>query len=242
MLSISIKRIKLGEINSERLLLENICFDLEPKKIFTILGKNGSGKSTLIKSLTGLLDKKYYSVEGSVIFEEENILTLPQEILLQLRKNKIKYVFQDAANSFDPLKPLRYYFDIVNQKDELNSLLEYFFLPKQEELYKLYPYEISGGMAQRVGIVLSLLAHPKLLILDEPTSGIDSAIANLMLLKLKDFVSQGNSVLLVTQDIIFAEKISDKISYLSGGKLAQFYNTSEFFKISEYSDINFLKA
>jgi ABC-type multidrug transport system ATPase subunit len=97
-------------------------------------------------------------------------------------------------------------------------------------------------MAQRVSIVLSLLARPRFLILDEPTSGIDPAITNLVLLKLKDFVLEGNSVLLVTQDIVFAEKISDRISYLSGRKLTPFYDTSEFFKISEYSDFNFLNS
>jgi ABC-type glutathione transport system ATPase component len=242
MVSVSIKQVKLREINSERILLENIRFELEPGKIYTILGKNGSGKSTLVKSLTGLLDGKFYSVDGNVFFEKEDVLAMPQEKLLLLRKNKIKYVFQDAANSFDPLRPLQYYFDLINQKNETGALLEYFLLPKHEELFKLHSYEISGGMAQRVSIVLSLLARPRFLILDEPTSGIDPAITNLVLLKLKDFVLEGNSVLLVTQDIVFAEKISDRISYLSGRKLTPFYDTSEFFKISEYSDFNFLNS
>jgi ABC-type glutathione transport system ATPase component len=242
MVSVSIKQVKLREINSERILLENIRFELEPGKIYTILGKNGSGKSTLVKSLTGLLNGKFYSVDGNVFFEKEDVLAMPQEKLLLLRKNKIKYVFQDAANSFDPLRPLQYYFDLINQKNETGALLEYFLLPKHEELFKLHSYEISGGMAQRVSIVLSLLARPRFLILDEPTSGIDPAITNLVLLKLKDFVLEGNSVLLVTQDIVFAEKISDRISYLSGRKLTPFYDTSEFFKISEYSDFNFLNS
>ncbi len=237
MLSVSINEIKLVEINSVRLLLEKIMFDLEPGKIFTILGKNGSGKSTLIKSLTGLLDKKFYSVEGEVFFQGENILKMSEEKLLKLRRNKIKYVFQDAANSFDPLKKLKYYFDnSADHKIEIDLLLEYFLLPDLDELKKMYPYEISGGMAQRTALALALLANPKLIILDEPTSGIDSAIANLMLLKLKDFVSDGNSVLLVTQDLIFAKKISSKISHLADKRISSFYTPDEFFKISEYSD------
>jgi ABC-type glutathione transport system ATPase component len=241
MLSVSINEIKLIGINSERLLLEKIRFDLEPGKIFTILGRNGSGKSTLIKSLTGLLDTKFYSVEGEVFFQGENILKMSGEKLLTLRRNKIKYVFQDAANSFDPIKKLKYYFEkSANHKDEINLLLEYFLLPVQDELKKMYPYEISGGMAQRTALALALLANPKLLILDEPTSGIDSAIANLMLLKLKDFVSDGNSVLLVTQDLIFAKKISSRISHLADKRISYFYNPDEFFKIKEYSDPAFL--
>jgi peptide/nickel transport system ATP-binding protein len=191
----------------------------------------------LIKSLTGLLDKKFYLIEGEVFFQGENILKMPEEKLLKLRRNKIKYVFQDAANSFDPLKKLKYYFDnSAGHKSDTELLLEYFLLPVQDELKKMYPYEISGGMAQRIALALALLANPKLLILDEPTSGIDSAIANLMLLKLKDFVSDGNSVLLVTQDLIFAKKISSKISYLADNRISSFSNPDEFFKIKEYSD------
>ncbi|MGE5805568.1 MAG: ATP-binding cassette domain-containing protein [Ignavibacteria bacterium] len=241
MLSVSINEIKLIGINSVRLLLEKIRFNLEPGKIFTILGKNGSGKSTLIKSLTGLLDKKFYSTEGEVFFQGENILKMSEEKLLKLRRDKIKYVFQDAANSFDPIKKLKYYFGKpANHKDETNLLLEYFLLPDQDELKNMYPYEISGGMAQRTALAFALLANPKLLILDEPTSGIDSAIANLMLLKLKDFASDGNSVLLVTQDLVFAKKISSKISYLADNRISSFSDPDEFFKIKEYSDPSFL--
>jgi peptide/nickel transport system ATP-binding protein len=237
MLSVSIDEIKFKGMNSERLLLENIRFALEAGKIFTILGKNGSGKSTLVKSITGLLDRRFYIVAGEVIFEGENILKMPVEKLLSIRRNKIKYVFQDAANSFDSLKRLKYYFSKSEaEQKERESLLEYFLLPGSDELSRLYPYEISGGMAQRVSLVLSLLARPKLLILDEPTSGIDSAIANLMLLKLKEFASGGNSVLLVTQDLMFAKKISSGISHLRDKRLSPVYNRGEFLNINEFSD------
>lgn len=235
MLSVSIDNIKLLEGSLPRLLLEDIRFKTEPGKVYTILGKNGSGKSTLIKSLTGLLDKKFYEVNGKVFFEDEDILKLPGQKLLRLRREKIRYVFQDAMNSYDPLKPISYYFNkFTENKNEANAILEYFFLPEQDELGRLYPYEISGGMAQRISIVLSLLAHPRLLILDEPTSGIDSAVSNLILLKLKDYVNEGNSVLLVTQDILFAEKASDKISFLTEKKLGSFVVPSEFFRMNEH--------
>jgi ABC-type dipeptide/oligopeptide/nickel transport system ATPase component len=93
----------------------------------------------------------------------------------------------------------------------------------------MHPYEVSGGMAQRISFVLALLSHPEIIILDEPTSGIDSAIANLFMLKLKEFVGNNkNCALLVTQDILFAEKISDRIAYLAGGKLSEFCTVNEF--------------
>ena len=226
-------------IKNKKKLLSNIQFKLEQNNIYTILGANGSGKTTFIKSLTDLLDKRFYSVTGKVTFEGRDIFTMEKEELLYLRKNKIKYLFQDAVSSFDHLKNFGYYFNLlVKNKDEIDPLLQYFFLPNSKELLKLYPYEVSGGMAQRINFVLALLIHPQLLILDEPTSGIDLAISNLFLLKLKDFVSkENNSALLVTHDLDFANKVSDKIAFLSGGKLTEFYSPEEFFKVKNYSDL-----
>ncbi len=232
MLNADIQEIKLTGPKNGRILLVNIQLSLEPNKIFTILGKNGSGKSTLIKSITKLLDEKSYSVKGRILFDENDLLKLNSDKLLDIRRKKIKYVFQDAANSFDPLKTFKYYFEhLAKKKEEISPLLKYFILPEEKELYKLYPYEVSGGMAQRISFVLALLAHPEIIILDEPTSGIDSAIANLFLIKLKEFANaNNNSVLLVTQDIDFAEKVSDKIAYLNEGRLSSFYSKKEFFE------------
>ncbi len=233
MLDVEISDIVIKDVKT---LVSNVRFNLEKNKIYTILGANGSGKTTLIKSLTGLLDKRFYSTSGKVIFEGKNIFTLGCEELLDLRRNKIKYLFQDAVNSFDHLKKFDYYFNLlVNNKKEIDPLLEYFLLPDSRELMKLYPYEVSGGMAQRINFVLILLTHPQIIILDEPTSGIDSAISNLFLLKLKEFVSDKNKAsLLVTHDLAFANKLSDKIAFLSDSKLTEFYTPEEFFKINDY--------
>ncbi len=232
-------------INNKKTILSNAKFELEENRIFAVLGINGTGKTTLIKSLTGLLDKRFYTVKGNIFFEGNNILTLNKSELINLRKNKIKYVFQDAVNSFDHLKTFEYYFErLTKNAEEITPLLEYFLLPAKDELYKLYPYEVSGGMAQRINFVLVLLAHPRVIILDEPTSGIDLANSNLFLLKLKEFVNNGsNTALLVTHDISFAEKVSYKIAFLNNGKLSEFLTVNEFFKVHNYSELeNFLNA
>ncbi len=227
-------------INNNKTILSNVKFELEKNQIYTILGVNGTGKTTLIKSLTGLLDKRFFTVNGSVIFEDQNIFALNKNELIYLRKNKIKYVFQDAVNSFDPLKTFEYYFErLAKNQEEINSLLEYFLLPAKVDLYKLYPYEVSGGMAQRINFVLVLLAQPQFIILDEPTSGIDIAVSNLILLKLKEFACAGsNAALLVTHDISFAEKVSSKIAFLNNGTLSGFLPVKDFFsKLSALREI-----
>jgi len=229
-LEADIKYIRIKITEQQPVILRDINFSLSPNKIYTILGENGSGKSTLIKSLTCLLPQNQYVVEGEVKLNSLNLFKASAEELIKIRQYKIRYVLQDSINSFDPLRKLGYYFNsrIIN-KNDIESLLDYFLLPEYEIISKMHPYELSGGMAQRLTVVLALAANPELLILDEPTSGIDYTLMNLTFLKLKDYVRQNeNSVLLVTQDWNFALRISDYISLLSDGNLSQFYSASEF--------------
>lgn len=231
MLKSDLKNISVVTDRTVTSLLHNINFQLENNKINIILGKNGTGKSTLIRALTGLLDERFYKIEGEVLFNNTNLLSLSAGELQKVRQTKIRYVFQDAINSFDPLKKLEHYFRRYGNNPELASLLREFILPAGKELFRLYPYEVSGGMAQRLLLVLALLAKPEILILDEPTSGIDTPISNLILLKLKEFIKEPEcSVLLVTQDLQFARSAGDRIAYLSEGTLTPFYSIDEFFE------------
>ncbi len=244
MLSVDINSVSILDEEIRRTLLTGIKFNLEKGKVYTILGKNGSGKSTLIKSLTALLPKTEYEVSGEVIFNRLDLFQASEEKLREIRRNNIRYVFQDAANSFDPLKKIKYYFDLANISPlKIEELLLYFLLPNYKKLSGLHSYELSGGMAQRLLIVLALLANPDLLILDEPTSGVDYAVMNLILLKIKNYVRDNDkSVLIVTQDINFALKSSDRIAYLSDGDLTQFYNADEFLNSPDDKLKNFINS
>lgn len=244
MLSVDINSVSLLDEDKRKTILQNIKFDIEKGKVYTILGKNGSGKSTLIKSLTALLPTELYQIDGKVLFNGFDLLTTSDEILRGIRKNNIRYVFQDAANSFDPLKKIKYYFELTNVSPlKIEELLVYFLLPSYKKLSSLYPYELSGGMAQRLLIVLALLANPDLLILDEPTSGVDYAVMNLILLKMKNFVRDNDkSVLIVTQDINFAIKSSDFVAYLSEGNLSNFFNPSELMRSPDEKVKNFIES
>ena len=96
----------------------------------------------------------------------------------------------------------------------------------------MYPYEVSGGMAQRICLILALLAKPKIILLDEPTSGIDAPIVNLLLIKLREFVANGNLALMVTQDLELAKSASHKIALLSDNTLSPFSEPEEFFHLN----------
>lgn len=244
MLSANINSVSIINDEMKRKLLSDIKFEIVSGKIYTILGKNGSGKSTLIKALTDLLPKVDFEITGKVIFNSTNLLNISAENIRNIRQYNIRYVFQDAANSLDPLKKIKYYFDLSNISPlKIEELLIYFQLPAYKNLSELHSYELSGGMVQRLLIVLALLANPDLLILDEPTSGVDYTVMNLILLKVKNYVRDNNkSVLIVTQDINFAIKSSDKIAYLSDGTLSQFYSPDEFITSADDNIKNFVRS
>lgn len=233
MLNVLLNKVSTADKNKERVILKDIFFELEGGNVYTILGKNGTGKSTLLKSLTGLLDKRTYSLEGKVIYNDKDILTVSNDELQQIRRNEIKYVFQDPVNSFDHLKKFKYYFNLATEEqEEISKLLDFFLLPDSKTLFKMHPYEVSGGMAQRISFILTLLVKPKIIFLDEPTSGIDAPVVNLLLIKLKEFVDEGNLALMVTQDLDLAKNGSNKIAFLSDGTLSKFSSPEEFFKLN----------
>ena len=229
MLNIKLDFLKIISKTSSTDLIDNLEFQLAPNNIYTILGKNGTGKTSLIFAITKLLDENKFSYKGSVEFFGEDIFLLLQKKLAEFRSQNIRYVFQDPIGSLDPLKNIEYYFDLLKISDvEIDEQLDYFQLPSYDKIRKLHPYELSVGMAQRVNIVLALLAKPKLLILDEPTSALDLPIANLLLDSLKQFAAKDdNVVLIVTQDIVFAKNVSDFISVLANKKLSPFRSSNE---------------
>ena len=234
MLKAKINKVVLTNNNTDREVLRNINFSISNNMIYSVLGKNGSGKSTLIKSLTGLLNSDLYKVDGKVLWFDENIFEMKKVRLLSLRKTEIKYVMQDLTWNFDPLKTIKYYFDYTGFKEKTISLqLKSFLLPDYQIISNLHSYELSGGMAQRISLMIAMLSNPKLLILDEPTSAIDYANINLIKLKLLEFKKTGGSVLIVTQDIDFAKEISDKIAFLHDNKLSEFIGMVDFFKDSD---------
>ena len=229
MLKVDIKQLTIKNQSKDIALLKNINFNLKEGKVYSILGKNGSGKTTLIKSLTKLLDTKTYHLFGKILWDEQSIYQMSDVELLNLRRYKIRYVFQDLTNNFDPLKKLEFYLSQskLNTSD-LNKILSDFLLPDYKIISELYPYEISGGMAQRLSLMLSIISNPKLLILDEPTSALDYINTNLLKFILKDYCEKLNSVIIVTHDMTFAKEVSGEIAVLKDGILSEFMSADSF--------------
>ena len=235
MLSTNINSINITSQLKSTKLLSNIEFKLLPNYIYTILGKNGSGKSTLLLALINLLDKNDFTIEGTIKYNGDNLLELSESEFASVRKENFRFIFQDSISTFNPLKRIKYYFELSSiPLPDIESELKYFQLPEYSMLSKLYPHQLSTGMAQRINIVLALLSNPAVLLLDEPTSALDLPIINLLLNRLKKHVEQKNKIiLLITQDIPFAKAISDYIALMKNGKLSQFKTPNIFFNKEE---------
>ncbi|MFA7420131.1 MAG: ATP-binding cassette domain-containing protein [Melioribacteraceae bacterium] len=215
MLSVNIQSITRKSEVQNSVILNNIIFELKPKEILAIIGANGVGKTTLLNSLL-LLDRNSISVQGSINLFGTQLLGASEAELTSTRKNHVKYIFQDAANCFDPLRKLKYYFNEVSQKDELDSYLNYFLLPTSDDILKKFPSQLSVGSAQRIAIIWGLLAKTPLLLLDEPTSALDAPLINLLSHKLKIWCKENNSsIILVTQNIQFAVHTASSVAILT---------------------------
>lgn len=224
--------------DNSKVILSNIKFTMFKNTIYTIIGKNGSGKSTLIKAITNLLDVKRFEVQGKTLLDETNIFDIPFEELRLLRQKKIQYVFQDAVNSFDPLKKIGYYFNSLSlHKNNIETAFKYFRLPPFDRVLEMYPHELSGGMAQRITFILAVLKEPEFLILDEPTSGIDAETILLIKDFLKTYINEGDRiVLIITQDLSFVKGLTNFISILSQNGISEFVTFEHF--VNSFSDEN----
>lgn len=224
---IYINNIELNEDDKKRTLFQNIKFRVKPKTVYAIVGQNGIGKTTLLNSLLNLLDKNIYSIKGEIFINGVDTYKCDEIILNNIRSKVVKYIFQDSVTCFDPQKKLKYYFekfDLINT--DLEELLDYFLLPTKEKILNYYPFELSGGIAQRLAIIWGIISRPGLLLLDEPNSALDIPITNLLSNKLKEIINRNDiSILMVTQDINFALNTADKIGLLNNYGITEFNTT-----------------
>jgi len=224
-----------GEVRA----VDDVSFSLERGRTIAIIGESGCGKSSLAKSILRLLPRNVSRYEGKVLFNGVNLMELDEEDFnREVRWTRITYVPQAALNSLNPVvkigdqmvEPL-----LLRRKIDKREALE-----RAASALKLvgvsdvflhhYPFELSGGMKQRVIIAMALLTDPELMILDEPTSSLDVLTqANIMNLLKRIKREMGLSMIFITHDVALSSELADKVAVMYAGQIVELSNAEEFY-------------
>ena len=229
-----VKSLSLGLNNpkNEKLLIDNVSFDIKKNEIVSIIGESGSGKTLTAMSILGLLDKALFNISGQIIFNKINLLSVNEAKILKIRTHNISMVFQNPMSSLNPTMKLgKQIYEVFHSHIDLNynsvnkrikELIKKVKLDGVKNLFEKYPHEISGGQMQRFMLVMALASSPKLLIADEPTTALDVTVQKEIIEILKSLQKTENlSILLISHNIGLVKNISNKIIVMKEGKLIE---------------------
>ncbi|NLJ49228.1 MAG: ABC transporter ATP-binding protein [Candidatus Atribacteria bacterium] len=224
---------------AEKEILRNINIEIFEGECFGIIGGSGSGKSVLLNSIINSLKEPLKMKSGKVLFNHQNLLEISEnELMSTIRGKKIASIYPNPHWRLNPIEPvgkqikdlyLSHFKDNIGDADKkIVDLLRKVGIPDPEKRYHAYPYELSGGMAQRIIVALALICEPNLLLADEPTGGLDATIQiqvfNLML----DIIQKTKrSTIIASRDIGLIAHLCQRMCVLSNGSIVEYGDVHE---------------
>mgnify|MGYP001278236210 FL=1 len=218
-----------GEVQA----VNGVSFNLGRGKILGVVGESGSGKSVTAYSIMQILASTGKVVKGEILFNGENILNYNKKQMDEFRGEKCSIIFQDPMTSLNPTftvgwqlrEALRLHTQYKTRSAANRraiELLEMVGVNEPESRIKQYPFELSGGMRQRVMIAMALVCEPDILIADEPTTALDVTIQAQILELMKDLQKKlGMAIILVTHDLGVIASMCDEIIVMYGGRVCE---------------------
>ncbi len=193
-----------------------------------IIGESGCGKSVFCQAVLGVLPNRKWTAEGKVVLNEENVPISDDRGMDSFRGKKMSMIVQNPLSAFDPRKTLEEHFLLgiprrfrKEERHKAAVQLEKMYIKDPENILKSYPFQLSGGMLQRVLIALSLQAQPEFLIADEPTTALDSTVQAELLKLLKEQQKRDLSILLVSHDLEVITKMADMVFVMYAGRILE---------------------
>ncbi len=229
----SVKNLSIGfrsKKGEEISILRNITTNIKKGETVGIVGESGSGKSTLALAMMGYVKQGLYTIHGECLFKSSNLLNMKSRDLEKIRGRKIAMIPQNAGQSLTPNLKIGYQIDealslhtnlnTTDRNKKISELLNKVRLPSPETMAFRYPHELSGGQQQRVAVAMALAGSPDLLLLDEPTTGLDvttqAHVLELLRLIAKD---TGTSMVYVSHDLGAIAQVSDRIIVMYAGEI-----------------------
>ena len=212
--------------------LNGVSFDLSEEQIFCLVGESGSGKSTLALAMLGLLPDNATVIAGDINFDGIDILASTDVELQKIRGREISIVFQDAQSALNPIQTIGSQVEEVVQAhldlspkavtSLCQEVLKEVGLSDPKNVMKQYPFNLSGGMCQRVMLASALVLQPRLLIADEATSGLDVTLQAEILERLKDLCKHfHSSILFITHDLGIVAHMAERVGVLYAGSISE---------------------
>ena len=225
-----------GEVKA----VDGVSFALDEGKVLGIVGESGSGKSVTAYSIMQILAPTGKIVDGSVKFRGQELVGAPENVIRKVRGNRISIIFQDPMTSLNPTYTIgKQLMEAIllhtdrNKKQARERALEMLRLVnvnEPEKRLKQYPYELSGGMRQRVMIAMALACEPDILIADEPTTALDVTIQAQILDLMHDLQKKlGMAIIMITHDLGVVAQMCDEVIVMYAGGICEQGTADEIF-------------
>ncbi|MBM3489996.1 MAG: ABC transporter ATP-binding protein [Alphaproteobacteria bacterium] len=223
-----------------RAVLSKLSLDVSAGEALGIVGESGSGKTVLVRSILGLLDPPFRTDHGTVVFEGRDLRQLDEQSFRQLRGGSIALTTPEPRKHLNPLisigrqivNVLRAHQTLAEQAARTRTieLLRAVGIPDPERRLAAYPHELSGGMCQRVIIAMALAHQTKLLLVDEPTAGLDVTISRQILDLMHELaVSHGTALMLVSRDLGVVAHYCRRVAVMYDGRIVEDAPVEAFF-------------
>ena len=223
-------------------VLQDLSLQINPGETLGLVGESGCGKSTLGQAMMGYLRHGSQLLKGNVRLDDHDIFDLTAQELEAVRGQKIALIPQNAGNSLTPtmrvgkqvLEAIHLNADVsdVDAKARMLDLLAKVRLPDPEVIATRYPHELSGGQQQRVVIAMALAGLPEMLVLDEPTTGLDVTTQAHILDLLRDIVAElGTAMMYISHDLGVIARVSDRVAIMYAGEIVEDASATEIFKV-----------
>ena len=225
-----------GEVKA----VNGVSFNLERGKVLGIVGESGSGKSVTSYSIMGILAGAGKIVSGSIKLDGTELVGADEKVMKDVRGNKISIIFQDPMTSLNPTYTIGHQLmeaillhtnrDKKQAYDRAVEMLTLVNVNEPEKRMKQYPFELSGGMRQRVMIAMALACEPDILIADEPTTALDVTIQAQILDLMKDLQKElGMAIIMITHDLGVVAQMCDEVIVMYAGSICEQGSADEIF-------------
>lgn len=211
--------------------VDDISFNVYRGKVTALVGQSGSGKSVASRAIFNLIDPPGKTIGGEVILNGRDILKLTKYQQKKVYGKEISLIFQEPMSALNPvikvknqmMEAIRLHRKIPKKAalEECREALRRVNLKNADQILNQYPFELSGGMCQRVMIAMSMVANPDVLIADEPTTALDLTIQAVVLEELKTLRDRGMAIMLITHDLGVVAQMADYVYVMHEGKIVE---------------------